>query len=58
MRRSKRGQGEPAPKNIAEFLEQAERLARDDIEAEEQRVRNYADACARMVRHRAAVPPS
>jgi hypothetical protein len=58
MRRSKRGKGDPAPKNIAEFLEQAERLARDDIEAEQEaeqeratRARNYADACARMVRH-------
>jgi hypothetical protein len=54
MRRSRRGKGAALPKNIAEFLEQAERLARDDIEAEEQRAtraRNYADACARMVRH-------
>jgi hypothetical protein len=54
MRRSKRGKGAPVPKNIAEFLEQAERLARDDIEAEQERAtraRNYADTCDRMVRH-------
>jgi hypothetical protein len=54
MRRSRRGTGAATPKNIDEFLEQARRLAQDDIDAEEQRAtraRNYAAACAGMVKH-------